>query len=52
MDPISQMAFQDQFQIILIVASTSVFFFILPENLSNFGDVSRRHLKIEEECFL
>ena len=51
MDPISQMPFQDQFQIIFIVGSTSSLF-ILPEYLSNFGGVSHRHLKIEEEFLL
>ena len=50
MDPISQMPFQDRIQIIFIVASTSLRS-ILPEYLSNFGGVSRRHLKTEEEFF-
>ena len=42
---------QDRFQILFIVGSNP-FVFILPEYLSNFGDVSRRHLKTEEEFFL
>ena len=44
----SQMHLQDRFKIVLIVGSTSLLF-ILPEYLSNFGGVSRRHLKTEEE---
>ena len=48
MNFINQMLFQDQFQTLFIVGSTSLLF-ILPEYLSNFGGVSRRHLKIAEE---
>ena len=54
MNFISQMPFQDRFQNIFIVGSTSSLF-ILPENFNNFGVISRRHsqhLKIEVEFFL
>ena len=51
MDSISHMLFQDRFQIIFIVGSTPSLF-ILPEYLSNFGGVSRRLSKTEEEFFL
>ena len=54
MNFISQMSFQDQFQIIFIVGSTSSLF-ITPEYLNNFGVISRRHslrLKTEEEFLL
>ena len=48
MNFISQMPFQDLVQILFIVGSNP-FVFILPEYLSNFGGVSHRHLKTEEE---
>ena len=51
MDSISHMPFQDRVQILFIVDSTFALL-VIPESLSNFGGVSRRHLMTEEEFFL
>ena len=49
MNFISQMPFRDRFQIISLLVQPLC---IQLEYLSNFGGVSHRHLKIEEEFLL